>query len=272
MQKTDIWMPLYIGDYLADTSRLTTEQHGAYLLLLMDYWRSGRLPDNDQVLAQITKLSPDAWSNARAMLEQFFSIEGGSWVHKRVEQELAQAVDNKVKNHQRAVDAANARWKKQQNDATSNANSNAQAMLKQCPSPSPSPSKNINKYIVEFDLFWDAYGKKRGKPKALAEWKKLDLNDELISKIIDKSKKQAIAIPDPTFRKDPERWLKYQCWEDELISQNPVSKQGDDKSWMFSNQGIEAKAKELGVNDYGIQNHQQLKDKVLLIMAKKAMQ
>ncbi len=61
-------MPLYIGDYLADTSRLTTEQHGAYLLLLMDYWRSGRLPDNDQVLAQITKLSPDAWSNARAIL------------------------------------------------------------------------------------------------------------------------------------------------------------------------------------------------------------
>lgn len=55
-------------------------------------------------------------------------------------------------------------------------------------------------------------------------------------------------------------------------SQNPVSKQGDDKSWMFSNQGIEAKAKELGVNDYGIHNHQQLKDKVLLIMAKKAMQ
>ena len=61
-------------------------------------------------------------------------------------------------------------------------------------------------------------------------------------------------------------------WVRRSFGKNPVSKQADDKSWMFSNQGIEAKAKELGVNDYGIQNHQQLKDKVLLVMAKKAMQ
>ena len=136
MQKADIWMPLYIGDYLADTARLTTEQHGAYLLLLMDYWRSGRLPDNDQVLAQISKLSPDAWSNAKAMLMQFFSIKDGFWIHTRVEKELALAMENKAKMHDRASKAAQARWDKQQNYATSN----AQAMLKQCPSPSPSPS------------------------------------------------------------------------------------------------------------------------------------
>ena len=129
-------MPLYIGDYLADTARLTTEQHGAYLLLLMDYWRSGRLPDNDQVLAQISKLSPDAWSNAKAMLMQFFNIKDGYWIHTRVEKELALAMENKAKMHDRASKAAQARWDKQQNDATSN----AQAMLKQCPSPSPSPS------------------------------------------------------------------------------------------------------------------------------------
>ena len=95
-EKADIWMPLYIGDYLADTTRLTTEQHGAYLLLIMDYWRSGKLPDNDAVLMQITRLQPNAWSNARAMLEQFFSIENGFWIHSRIDKELELAQKNNL--------------------------------------------------------------------------------------------------------------------------------------------------------------------------------
>ena len=136
MMKVDIWMPLYIGDYLADTQRLTTEQHGAYLLLIMDYWRSGRPPDNDQVLAQICKLSPDAWCNAKAMLKQYFSIEDGCWVHKRIEAEILDAAQNQDRKHQRAVKGAAARW----NKATNDASSNAQALPMQCPSPSPSPS------------------------------------------------------------------------------------------------------------------------------------
>ncbi|MFA6180386.1 MAG: DUF1376 domain-containing protein [Candidatus Methylopumilus sp.] len=140
--KTDVWMPLYIADYLADTSRLTTLQHGAYMLLIMDYWRNGSLPDDDAILAQITRMQPDAWSIARASISRFFSIENGQWLHGRIESEIEKAGVNSQKAHDRAVKAAAARWDKE--NATSNATSiptgTAQEVLDSCPSPSPSPS------------------------------------------------------------------------------------------------------------------------------------
>lgn len=81
-------MPLYVGDYLADTRHLSTLEHGAYLLLLMHYWQTGSLPTKDDQLARIAGLTLDEWSNGRSTMAAFFE-EG--WRHKRVEFELAKA-------------------------------------------------------------------------------------------------------------------------------------------------------------------------------------
>ena len=35
------YMPIFWGDYLADTLDLTLEEHGAYCLLIAYYWQSG---------------------------------------------------------------------------------------------------------------------------------------------------------------------------------------------------------------------------------------
>jgi uncharacterized protein YdaU (DUF1376 family) len=78
-------MPLYVGDYLGDTGHLTTAQHGAYLLLMMHYWRKGELPDDDRQLCKIAKL-PLKSCQYRATSQGFF-YEG--WKHKRIEAELA---------------------------------------------------------------------------------------------------------------------------------------------------------------------------------------
>src|ERR1700760_4127760 len=80
------WMPLYVGDYLGDTGHLTTAQHGAYLLLMMHYWRKGELPDDDRQLSKITKLPLRTWSDYRPVLQLFF-YDG--WKHKRIDAELA---------------------------------------------------------------------------------------------------------------------------------------------------------------------------------------
>jgi len=83
-----IWMPLYVKDYIADTQRLSTIEHGAYLLLIMDYWISGRLEDNDEELARIAKLSLEKWRKIRPKILLFFVRSEGQLLHPRIEQEL----------------------------------------------------------------------------------------------------------------------------------------------------------------------------------------
>ena len=50
------YIPLFVADYLADTSHLSTLEHGAYLLLIMNYWQRGEsLPCGDMQLARIAR-------------------------------------------------------------------------------------------------------------------------------------------------------------------------------------------------------------------------
>lgn len=143
--KTDAWMPLWIGSYLADTQRLTRDQHGGYLLLIMDYWRNGPPPDDDEVLRAITKATPAEWKKLRPALVGFFRLVDGKWNHKRIDQELADSMSRKAKAGSKAKAAAEARWKQGRGNASGNAPGNApsiptsspQAMHKECPTPSP---------------------------------------------------------------------------------------------------------------------------------------
>lgn len=90
--KVDTWMPLYVTDYLGDTMHLTTEQHGAYLLLLMACWkRGGSLPNDDAHLAGVSRMTLSAWRKSAATLRAFFRAQGDVLVHKRVTEEMDKA-------------------------------------------------------------------------------------------------------------------------------------------------------------------------------------
>ncbi|HEV2274978.1 MAG TPA: DUF1376 domain-containing protein [Acidobacteriaceae bacterium] len=111
-------MPIYIGDYLADTMHLTTEQHGAYLLLLFHLWRRGTLPANDASLAQITGLGAEGWKNCREVLAEFFEVAAGCWHHRRVERERSRIALKQEANSKKARTAAAGRWQKPAMTAT----------------------------------------------------------------------------------------------------------------------------------------------------------
>lgn len=103
----ETYMPLVIEKYQADTMELSTLQHGAYLLLLMAYWRrGGPLPADDSRLASIAKLSPQEWKKHRSVLSEFFEERDGQWHQKRADAELARA---RAKS-EAAAESARARW------------------------------------------------------------------------------------------------------------------------------------------------------------------
>jgi len=79
------WMPMYWGNYVGDTGHLSTLQHGIYLLLIGHYWQHGGLPDDDQQLANITRMPLDGWLEHRRVIQRFFH---SGWKHKRIDVEL----------------------------------------------------------------------------------------------------------------------------------------------------------------------------------------
>ena len=101
----DNWMPLYIADYLADTTHLTTLAHGAYLLLIMAYWRNGPLPNNNRSLQAITRTTPQEWRFVREQITNFFTIQNGFWTHGRIDKEKAKAVEI-IEKRRRQTEAA----------------------------------------------------------------------------------------------------------------------------------------------------------------------
>lgn len=78
-------MPLYIGDYLADTAHLTIEQSGAYLHLLMSHWRVGYVPDDDSKLAAICRVTKRRWAREFGpVLRAFFKAADGKLTQGRL--------------------------------------------------------------------------------------------------------------------------------------------------------------------------------------------
>jgi uncharacterized protein YdaU (DUF1376 family) len=241
-------MPLYIGDYLADTMRLTTEEHGAYLLLLMEYWRQGPLPNDDKALSGIVKMDRKRWEKELApVLRSFFILgEDGLLHQKRTDAERHKASVNSAKKQA----AANARWDKDQGhadaggDPSGGANEDAPAhahaspdasqmnVQQTCPyarvPPSPSPSQKGRKRVSYahlsetggFDEWWKAYPLKVGKGKARPAYAKAltkTTHEELLAAV-----QRCPWNADPRYIPHPTTWLNGERWLDEVDRFDPA--------------------------------------------------
>ena len=80
-----------------------------------------------------------------------------------------------------------------------------------------SVSDNVNDKDnkIPFDVFWDAYDKKVGKPKSIKKWNKLPLETQ--EKIMKHIPLYKSAQPYKQYRQNPETYFNNKTWNDELI-------------------------------------------------------
>ena len=163
MNKSDdvgIWLPIYIGEMLAMTTRFSTEQVGALYLLMMDYWKNGEVPHDDKIIAAITGLSAIKTKTFINLLLsiQLFESNGELLFSSYLNDQKETATNNRRVKTERAKKAADARWGKNENNDSQNSKpvddktnpqglsepclSNTKDMLEQCPSSSSLSSSN----------------------------------------------------------------------------------------------------------------------------------
>lgn len=228
--------PLWTDAYLADTTELSTLEHGAYLLLLVAMWRAGGyLPDDNVKLARYTRLSARQWASVRVPLSEYLTVENGQITQGRLLDELEKA---RVRS-KKAADSARAKYRK------TNKTTSANAVPEQCsddasisttitiketptvPRGTRGAKKVDEKLYQEFDqMVWKEFPRHPNSRKDPAFKKYQDLSPELRSKCIGGVAKYAIRFEDTV---DPKRtveerlnfvphlvtWINQRGWESE---------------------------------------------------------
>ena len=112
-----------------------------------------------------------------------------------------------------------------------------------------------------FDEFWSLYPRKIAKAVARKAWQRLTDEQQLMAaKAIDTHCQYWSAKEtELEFIPHPATWLNQERWEDELV----IEPKKQSKEWMFSNEGIEAKAIELGIMGNGYDTYASLKAKCM---------
>lgn len=132
-------IPFFGDAYLADTTHLTTEEHGAYILLLLAAWRQEdcALPNDDRKLARIAGLTPRKWASIKETILDFWTIEKGRIHQKRLRKER-DFVNQKSEANRKS---ANHRWNAQ---PTENKQKGGMRSQSEGNAPPPPPKEQPN--------------------------------------------------------------------------------------------------------------------------------
>jgi len=135
-------LPLFTDAYLADTTHLSTTEHGAYLLLLIVAWRSPDcgLPSNPRELQKYSRLTPGQFNRIWPVLKDFFYEDNGRLFQGRLLDELETVKRLTIQRSNAGKASALKRKKRDERALVRDANE------KQAPTPTPTPTPTTKPY------------------------------------------------------------------------------------------------------------------------------
>lgn len=244
-------MPMYWDAYLADTTHLTTEEHGAYFLLLGAMWRrNGCVPDDDKDTARIVGVSIGKWRRIKQRLSLppiSLKFENGTISQKKLQKTWKKTQEKIQVNRENG--AKGGRPKSINNNDLDKADGfNSVKPIKTIPEPEPelyknpdashhtpkgvestalATAKNVSEKkrprLFGFDEFWNVYAHKKARPKCEEIWKRKNLAD-ISEQVINGARQYAQnRSGESKFWKHPQGWLNDGRWTDEVSE--PGSKQ-----------------------------------------------
>jgi uncharacterized protein YdaU (DUF1376 family) len=211
------YMQLYVSDYLADTAHLTAQQHGAYMLLLMNYWQRGKALDNsNERLSHVARLSPEEWAEAKPTLEEFFIVEGNVWTHARVEDDLEKIREKSAKASFAGKRSVVARGLSERSTSAE------QSLNHKEEDKEEEEDKDISKKSL-FVEFWNEYPLKVGKGAAIKAFEKAIRTTD--AGIIIKGAQRYKSDPNRVqgYTAHAATWLNAQRWLDEPLPMRNLS-------------------------------------------------
>jgi uncharacterized protein YdaU (DUF1376 family) len=254
-----------IADWHLATSHLSLEEEAIYFRLINYYYDTEQpIPEETQTVVRRLRLGSYS-DTVTVILNEFFELSTDGWHHKRCDDEIhayhlkaeKNQIVGKLGGRPKKIKDLDVKPEKTQTVSKDNPEITLTKNHK------PLTNNHINTPEGVSDIVFQDYLKIRKaqkKPWTATAQKLMETE----------SKKAGISLQEAMEVCCARGWVGFKAeWHK---PENNAVQQNNDKSWQFSNEGIVAKAKELGVSDYGIANYQQLKDKVLMVMAKKAMQ
>ena len=105
--KVDVYLPLYVRDFLTSTIGWTAEERGHYLTLLMIQWDRGALPAE---AADLERLSPGVACCWPVLAGKFPAGDDGLLRNAKLEEHRCRCVEIRERRSQAGKSAASGRW------------------------------------------------------------------------------------------------------------------------------------------------------------------